>query len=85
MASPVSGACVQVALPAAGSGGLARHQRLRLCDDDFTGELLPQYQDKVISLSTPARLGELALMLWLVIKGSKPQPLYAVAQSSVAD
>jgi hypothetical protein len=36
----------------------------------FTGELLPQYQHKVISLSTPVRFGELALMLWLVIKGS---------------
>lgn len=43
----------------------------------FTGELLPQYQDKMISLSTPVRFGEMALMLWLVIKGSKPQPLYA--------
>jgi hypothetical protein len=51
----------------------------------LTGELLPQYQDKVISLSTPARFGELALMLWLVIKGSKLQPLYPVASSSVAD
>jgi hypothetical protein len=51
----------------------------------FTGELLPQYQDKVISLSTPARFGELALMLWLVIKGSKRQPLNAVATPSVAD
>ena len=27
----------------------------------------------------PALLGELALMLWLVIKGAKPQPLDAVA------
>jgi len=51
----------------------------------FTGELLPQYRDKVTSLSTPARFGEVALMLWLVIKGSKPQPLHAVASSSVAD
>ena len=45
----------------------------------FTGLLLPQYQDKVFIISQPALLGELALMLWLVIKGSKPQPQYAVA------
>jgi len=35
MAPPVSGACVQVALPAAVPGRLARHQRLRLCDDEL--------------------------------------------------
>jgi hypothetical protein len=49
----------------------------------FTGELLPQYQDKVISLSTPARFGELALMLWLVIKGAKP-PADATGSSPAA-
>ena len=31
----------------------------------FTGVLLPQYQDKVFSMSFPALLGELAIMLWL--------------------
>jgi hypothetical protein len=38
----------------------------------FTGLLLPQYQGKVFLLSQPAMFGELALMLWLVIKGAKP-------------
>ena len=38
----------------------------------FTGLLLPQYQGKVFLLSQPALFGELALMLWLVIKGAKP-------------
>lgn len=37
-----------------------------------TGELWPQSQDQVFSLSRPARLGELALMLWLLIKGARP-------------
>ena len=38
----------------------------------LTGELLPQYQDKVFTYSQPAFFGEIALMLWLVIKGAKP-------------
>jgi hypothetical protein len=38
----------------------------------FTGLLLPQYENKVFLLSQPALFGELALMLWLVIKGAKP-------------
>src|SRR6202022_3446361 len=36
----------------------------------FTGVLLPQYQNKVFIFSQPALFGELALMLWLVIKGA---------------
>ena len=38
----------------------------------LTGTLLPQYQEKVFNLSFPALLGEVALMLWLVIKGARP-------------
>jgi hypothetical protein len=38
----------------------------------LTGELVPQYQDKVFAYAQPAFLGELAIMLWLVIKGAKP-------------
>jgi hypothetical protein len=38
----------------------------------LTGELLPQYQDKVFTYAQPAFLGELAIMLWLVIKGARP-------------
>jgi hypothetical protein len=50
----------------------------------FTGLLLPEYQEKVFSISFPALTGELAIMLWLVIKGAKPQPLHgAVAPSTV--
>src|SRR5713101_1299913 len=47
----------------------------------LTGELLPQYQEMVFTYSQPAFFGELALMLWLVIKGAKPQPLDAAALS----
>jgi Domain of unknown function (DUF4386) len=43
----------------------------------FTGLLLPQYQDKVFIISQPALFGEIALMLWLLIKGAQPQPLAA--------
>ena len=47
-------------------GGLAY---VVLC---LTGELLPQYQDTVFTWSQPAFFGELAVMLWLLIKGARP-------------
>ncbi len=45
----------------------------------FTGLLLPQYEVTVSNIAFPALLGELAIMLWLLIKGAKPQPLAAPA------
>jgi len=50
----------------------------------LTGVLLPQYQDKVFTYSQPAFFGEVALMLWLVIKGATPSGLDATASSSAA-
>jgi hypothetical protein len=50
----------------------------------LTGVLLPQYQDKVFTYSQPALFGEVAFMLWLVIKGAKPPALDAAASSSAA-
>jgi len=50
----------------------------------LTGVLLPQVQDKVGTYSQPAFFGEIALMLWLVIKGAKPPALEAAASSSSA-
>jgi hypothetical protein len=38
----------------------------------LTGLLLPQYQETVFRLGQPAFLGEIALMLWLLIKGAPP-------------
>jgi hypothetical protein len=43
----------------------------------LTGVVLPQYQDKVSSISQPAVVGEIAFMLWLAIKGAKPPELDA--------
>jgi hypothetical protein len=40
----------------------------------LTGLLSPQYQDKVDTYSQPAFFGEIAFMLWLLIKGAKPEP-----------
>lgn len=37
-----------------------------------TGVMLPEYQGKVFRISQPAMFGELALMLWLLIKGVRP-------------
>ncbi|MBI3004584.1 MAG: DUF4386 domain-containing protein [Ignavibacteriales bacterium] len=39
----------------------------------FTGLLLPQYKDMVSKIALPAELGEVAFMLWLLIKGAKLQ------------
>jgi hypothetical protein len=40
----------------------------------LTGVLMPQYAGKVYIYSQPAIVGEIAFMLWLVIKGAKPKP-----------
>ncbi|HLE35676.1 MAG TPA: DUF4386 domain-containing protein [Candidatus Acidoferrales bacterium] len=45
----------------------------------FTGLLLPQYESMVFNSALPATLGEIAIMLWLLIKGAKVQPLAAPA------
>jgi len=44
----------------------------------LTGELVPQYQSKVFAYSQPAFCGEIALMLWLVIRGAKPPAVAGV-------
>jgi len=41
----------------------------------FTGLLLPQYENMVSNITFPALLGELAFMLWLLIRGAKVQLL----------
>jgi hypothetical protein len=50
----------------------------------LTGVVSPQYYDKVFTYSQPAAFGEIALMLWLVIKGAKPPALDSTALSSAA-
>ena len=42
----------------------------------ITGLLLPEYKDVVLNspFALPAELGEVALMLWLLIKGANVQP-----------
>lgn len=49
----------------------------------FVGILLPQYKDMVVNsvFALPAEVGEVALMLWLLIKGAKPQPLVDTASA----
>jgi len=37
----------------------------------FTALLLPEYKDLIFTIAVPAMLGELAFMLWLLIKGAK--------------
>jgi hypothetical protein len=45
----------------------------------LTGLLLPQYTDKVYNIAFPVLFGEMAIMLWLLIKGAKVQPLAAAS------
>jgi hypothetical protein len=44
-----------------------------------TGLLAPPYMDKVYNVVFPVLFGELAIMLWLLIKGAKVPPLEAAA------
>ena len=48
----------------------------------LTEILLPQYYGKVYSYTQPAVLGEVAFMLWLLIKGAKPPAMAATALSA---
>lgn len=41
----------------------------------LTGLLFPEYQDKVFLYSQPALFGELAMILWLLIRGATPLAL----------
>ncbi len=45
----------------------------------FTSLLLPQYRGVVTRISLPFLLGELAIVLWFLIKGAKDQPLAEAA------
>src|SRR5271167_3218679 len=47
-----------------------------------TGLLFPYYEDKVSNIAFPALTGEVAFMLWLLIRGAKPQAQAVVALSS---
>jgi Domain of unknown function (DUF4386) len=50
----------------------------------LTAILAPQYQDKLFVIFQPAFFGEIALTLWLVIKGAKPPALNAAAPLAMA-
>ncbi len=47
----------------------------------FTGVLFPEYQGTVFAWSQPALFGELAFMLWLVVKGTNPMAREAAIPS----
>ena len=50
----------------------------------LTAILLPQYQNRVDFYCQPAFFGEIAFMLWLLIRGAKPQAVSAAASSTAA-
>nr|UXE46248.1 hypothetical protein Hi04_10k_c962_00025 [uncultured bacterium] len=43
----------------------------------FTGLMFPIYEDRVSQIASPINLGEVALMLWLVIRGVNEHALEA--------
>ena len=45
----------------------------------FTGLLFPQYNNMVYNIVFPVLFGEMAIALWLLLKGAKVQPLEAAA------
>jgi hypothetical protein len=49
----------------------------------LTGVLWPQYQAKVFAVSQPAFFSEMALMLWLVVKGARPPAVAGGPSSAV--
>ena len=51
----------------------------------FTGLLAPNFVDRVTRVASPALLGEGAIMLWLMIKGARPQPRPVAAIASTPD
>jgi hypothetical protein len=51
----------------------------------FTAILAPEYQDRLFRIFQPAFFGEIALTLWLVIKGAKPPALNTTAPPAIAD
>ena len=48
----------------------------------FTGLLAPSFVDRVTRVASPALIGEGVIMLWLMIKGARPQPQLAVSSDS---
>jgi len=50
----------------------------------LTGVLSPQNYNKVFTYSQPATVGELAFMVWLIIRGAKPPAADATASSAAA-
>jgi len=50
----------------------------------FAAIFVPEYQNKLFGILQPAFFGEIALTLWLVIRGAKPPPIDAVASLSAA-
>jgi len=50
----------------------------------FAGLLFPQYEEMVSNFLFPALFGELAFMLWLVIRGARPQSAAVAASLSPA-
>ena len=45
----------------------------------LTGLLLPQYEERVSNLAFPALLGEVAFMLWILIRGANVRAVTARA------
>src|SRR5207247_9345527 len=82
MAHSLSDPCVQIGLPAPLPGRLADYQRLRLCGPELYRLAITAVLRCAFNSAFPVLFGELAVVLWLVIKGAKPKPSVVPASSA---
>jgi hypothetical protein len=72
LASSAGQSRLQISIPAAIPGRMACLRGYRVGDPLLYRHSLPRYADKLNTYFQPLILGEIAFMLWLVIKGAKP-------------
>ena len=82
MADPLGDSGLQIAFRAALSGRVALYQRHRLCQLEPYWCAVAAISGQGVYVFQPAMFAEVALMLWLVIKGARPQALAPAVVSS---
>ena len=75
LALPLGRAYIQIALAARFLGVWSAIGGVAYLSLSMAGTLWPQYQITVFVISQPATFCEIALTLWLVIKGAEPRDL----------
>ena len=74
VALPLWPARLSIEIPPALHWRVANDQLFRLFGVERHRVVLPPYYNALFSYSQPVLFGELAIMLWLLIKGAKDEP-----------